>query len=351
LCFEFRQACYDTLMKNNTHFTKAERDEISILLTKRYSHRAIAAALGRHHDSIDTEIRLNSTKGIYDSKKAHAKARLRRRKAKYQSMKLREDSNLCTYVETKLQEDWSPEEISGRLKYRESWRGYISFFAIYRYLETVWGERWKRYLRYQGKSYGTGKKDAPIDGRVMIDQRPKNVDTRRIFGHWEADFIVSGKKDKGALLVFVERKTKYVLLFKLKNRKVDSINRILETITGAQLFVASLTIDNDVCFRHHKEMSRILHTPIFFCHPYHSWEKGTVENMNKWIRQYVPKGTSISTLSESFISQIQNRLNSRPRKCLQFYTPTEMFDRDQALQQKVEFMIPSVKQALAELRG
>lgn len=338
-------------MKSTTHFTKVDREELSILLGRGYTHRDIARSMNRHHDSIDSEVLLNSTRGVYDPEKAHAKARVRRRYAKYQGMKLREDPNLAAYVAEKLALDWSPEEIAGRLQCVERTRGYVSCSAIYRYLETVWGERLKRYLRYQGKGYGAGRRHAPIDGRVMIDDRPKSVATRQVFGHWEADFIVSGRSGKGALLVFVERKTRYVLIFKLRDRKVATINHVLALITGAQLYVASLTIDNDVCFRHHEEMSRILKTPVYFCHPYHSWEKGTVENMNKWIRQYVPKGTFISTLSECFVLHIQNRLNSRPRKCLGFHTPAEMFERHRILQRTVEYVVPSAHRALAELRG
>ena len=276
-------------------------------------------------------------------KNAHAKACLRRRMAKYQGMKLRTDPDLCRYVEEKLAKDWSPEEIAGRLKYRERERGYISFFAIYRYVETVWGEKFKHLLRYQGKKRGDGRKETPIDHRIMIDQRPQSVGKRRVFGHWEFDFIVSGKKGKGALLVCIERKTRYVLIFKLRNRKVATINQILERLVGARLYVASVTIDNDVCFRHHQEMSQILGAPIYFCHPYHSWEKGSVENMNKWIRQYIKKGSSISQYSKHYIQFVQERLNNRPRKCLNFYTPAEMFLKEQRLQQTVETMLSSTK--------
>lgn len=338
-------------MKHNTHLSQAERDEIAILLEKKYTHRAIARVMKRHHDSIDEEIKKNSTKGIYDARKAHAKSRHRRRMAKYQGMKLIENLPLKEWVEEKLMQDWSPEEIAGRLKYQEPERGYISFSAIYRYLETAWGEKFKKCLRYQGKGYSKGKRGISLSDRVMIDKRPKHIEKRRQFGHWEFDFIVSGKKGKGALLVCVERKSRYTLIYKLRNRKVETINFFLEALVGAHLYVASVTIDNDTCFRHHKEMSDIIGAPIYFCHPYHSWEKGTVENMNKWIRQYIKKGSSISRYSKAYIASVQEKLNNRPRKCLKYQTPAEVFEHSQALQQKVDTMAHIHVTQVAELRG
>ncbi|MBM3250992.1 MAG: IS30 family transposase, partial [Candidatus Nealsonbacteria bacterium] len=114
-------------------------------------------------------------------------------------------------------------------------------------------------------------KRSDLEDREFIDSRPKSVFKRRYFWDWKADFIVSGKHSKGALLVFVERKSRYVLIFKLADRKVETINFILKLIFGSgQLICNTLTIDNDICFRHHKQMSKIIGAPIFFCHPYHS---------------------------------------------------------------------------------
>ena len=168
--------------KNYTHLTRTDRQEIDLYLCKGKSYRCIGKLIGKSANTIQREVEENSVRGVYTWKKAHTKARLRRRFAKYQGMKLREDSDLCIYVEEKLQEDWSPEEIAGRLKYRER-RGYVSFRAIYYYLCTVWGEKLRTYLRYQGKKYGDGRKTKPIDHRTMIDKRPKSVAKRRVFGH------------------------------------------------------------------------------------------------------------------------------------------------------------------------
>ncbi len=338
-------------MKNHKHLVRTDRYEIRLLLDRGYSHREIAKALEKHHDSIDQEIRLNSVKGSYDPQKADLKVRQRRRMSRYQGMKLKANQSLEAYVREKLEQDWSPEEISGRLKYQESQRGYVSFFAIYRYLETVWGESLKKYLRYQGRPYGKHARTKPIDNRLMIDQRPKIIENRRVFGHWEGDFIVAGKKGSGALLVLVERMTRYVLIFRLENRKAATINLALGKLIQAKLLVKSLTLDNDICFRQHQEMSSIIGCLIFFCHPYHSWEKGSVENMNKWIRQYIPKTTDISRLRDGLIRETQNRLNSRPRKCLLFQTPAEVLEQHQKLKQTVERMVLLSKNKVAEFGG
>ena len=171
-----------------------------------------------------------------------------------------------------------------------------------------------------------------IKNRIFIDQRPKIVLKRRNYWDWEADFIVSGKHGKGALLVFVERKSRYVLIFKLGNRKVETINSILCQVFGSgQLLCNTLTIDNDICFRHHKQMSQIIKGMVFFCHPYHSWEKGTVEKMNQMIRRFIKKGCNIDKVSEKRIMWVQEILNNKPYKCLGFFTPKEVLSRSKKL--------------------
>lgn len=307
------------------HVTKEERKEISLYLAKGHSQADIARMLRRSPSTISDELKRN-VRGVYDPLKANLKAYVKRRYAKYQGMKVEEHADLRQYVEEKLRLDWSPEQIAGRMKVVDTRLPRVSTDGIYKFIHSCYGGPLVRFLRYRGKAYKkSGAANAtPLIGRTFIDQRPKSIETRRRFGHWEADFIVSGKNGTGALLVFVERKSRYVLIFKLPNRKVATINTVLGKLLGAQLVVKSLTIDNDICFRHHPQMSRIIGAPIFFCHPYHSWEKGSIENMNKWIRQYVKKGSDISAYSETYLAFVENRLNDRPRKCLKFRTPREV---------------------------
>lgn len=310
----------------NTHFTHEERVKIEILLGEKHGPNYISRKLNRSKGSISEEIKRNKVKGIYSAKKAHHKAYQRRYWAKFQSFKIAMNDILRNYVEGKIKCFWSPEGISGRIKYVETELPYVGKDTIYAYVKSVYGRNLEQFLWHKGKKKKTKNqnKKNKLENRVFIDQRPNHIENRSFFGDWEADFIVSGKKGKGALLVFVERKSRYVLIFKLNDRKVATINYILRAILGAQLVVNSLTIDNDICFRHHQEMSKIMRAPIYFCHPYHSWEKGTVEKMNQLIRRFIPKGSNISKISERKIIYIQNILNNRPLKCLKFYTPHEI---------------------------
>lgn len=320
--------------------TRSDRQEIAYYLnTKQYSRRTIAALIGKSKSAVSYEIRRNSVKGSYKWEKAHHKARVRRQHASWQGRKLCADPALRAWVEDKLVRDWSPEEIAGRLKHQEPHRGYVSFSALYRYLDTARGEPFKKYLRYQGQSYGSEKRASALSQRPMIDQRPASAQSRQILGHWEADFIVSGKGGPGALLVLVERALRYVLLFKLPNRQRETINAALADFINAQIVCKSITIDNDVCFAHHQQMSDIVGADIYFCYPYHSWEKGSVENMNKWIRQYIKKGSDIASYSDEYVAFVQERLNTRPRKCLQYMTPQEVLEKSEGMKKEISAII------------
>jgi len=318
--------------KHYAHMTKTERQEIAILLEKGYSRRDIAGALERNVSSISREIRYRKTKGKYDPEKAHHKARVKRQNSKYQGMKIIGHGTLRDYVETRLQEDWSPEAISGRIQEVDRHLKYISAKGIYKFVGSAYGARFQRYLAYQGRRKKP-KSAAPLtklENRTFIDQRPKIVEIRARFGDWEGDFIVSGRNGSGALLVLHERKARYVLIRKMAVPSIKFVHQLLYEMTSG-VIMNTLTLDNDILFRKHEEMSSILGVPVYFCHPYHSWEKGGVENTNKLIRRYVPKGTDISKVSEEYILMIEEKLNSRPRKCLRFQTPLEVMQENNLL--------------------
>lgn len=313
--------------KKYTHIKKAERLEIAILLNKGYGIRDIAKALRKSKSSISDEINKNSVKGIYDSNKANHKVYVRRKYSKYQGMKVEENLELRNYVIEKIKQDWSPEIIAGRLKNVDINIKYAGKGAIYKYIYSVYGRQLEPYLYHNAvlKKLGSKKKKGEkLTDRTFIDKRPEIINKRERFGDWEGNFLVSGKDGKGVLLVLHERKTKYTLIRKLLSRDTETINRtIFETIRG-MVYFNSLTIDNDISFRKHIELSELLGAPIYFCHPYHSWEKGSIENMNKLIRRYIPKRTDISQLSDEFIKTIEDKFNQRPRKCLNFKTPYEI---------------------------
>lgn len=269
--------------------------------------------LGRSPNTIATEAKENATRGTYDPVKANHKAYVKRKYSKYQGMKVVDDNVTRTYIEEKLKEDWSPEQIAGRIKYVDTHIPYVSYQGIYKFIYSVYGRWVEPFLRYgkKGKSNRSTTKKAPLENWTFIDERPRIVGKRGRFGDWEGDFIVSGKNGSGALLVLIERKSRYPLIFKLKDRKVATINAVLRRVFGSgQLIAPSLTIDNDICFRHHEQMSFIIGAPIFFCHPYHSWEKGGVENLNGLIGYYVPKKTDISLLTDEYIKEVERKLQT-----------------------------------------
>jgi IS30 family transposase len=194
------------------------------------------------------------------------------------------------------------------------------------FVYSVYGRPLEQHLRYKGKKRKRSKKQkvAQLENRIFIDERPKIVGKRQRFGDWEGDFIVSGKSGKGMLIVLYERKAMYVVIKKLMSRSCSVVNHHVKEITGGFVCFNSLTIDNDISFRKHEELSELLGASIYFCHPYHSWEKGGVENINKLIRQYIPKGSDISKYSDNYIREIETKLNNRPRKSLKYKTPLEV---------------------------
>ena len=286
--------------------------------------------LGRSVSSIADEIRRNSVKGAYSATKAHHKAYVKRKYSKIQCMKVAMDKDLRSYVETRIKDHQSPEGISGRLKRIDTNLAYASTKAIYKFVWSPHGRQIEKnlYSRAVHKKGGP-KRDQPvtIDGRMMIDKRPKKVENRREFGHFEADFIESGKDGKGSILVAVERKTRYPWLKYLEHRDTETVNRALRELLFSTP-VKTLTIDNDISFQKHEKLSKMIGADIFFCHPFASHEKGTVENRNKAIRRYLPKRSDLSMYSEEYIRLVEHTLRSRFMKCLGYQTPQEAFDQE-----------------------
>ncbi len=174
-----------------------------MLKAKGFSQRDIARSLAKSPNTVSREIRLNSVNGTYDPRKAQHKVYAKRKYSKYQGMKVVEDKSLKDYIENKLKQDWSPEEISGRIKNYDQDIKYVGFMGIYKYIYSVYGRLLERHLRYKGRKRkgGNRKKVTELKNRLFIDQRPAIVGNRERFGDWEGDFIVSNKTGKGVLLV------------------------------------------------------------------------------------------------------------------------------------------------------
>ena len=266
----------------------------------------------------------NRVNGRYDPVKAKHKAYVRRHNAKYQGMKIVQNKELKAFVDICLLDGQSPEDISGRLKYGyEKSLPYVSKDSIYRYIKSPYGRKIEAKLQKKKRRIRKRKRLGTLDGRTFIDQRPKHINARMKIGHAEFDFIVSGKSGKGILLVVVDRKLRVSFLEPIYKVSIPAVHRATREIKKRYPEWKTGTTDNDLLFARHKELERELKINIYFCHPYHSFEKGTIENTNGEIRKDVPKGSDISKYSKLFFKKIEKKLNDRFMKCLKYQTPNE----------------------------
>ena len=308
-------------MKKATKLLFSERLEIGILLEKGYSRREIAGALGRSPNTISSEVKNNSVKGVYDPKKAQAKARLKLRYRRFQWRKIDHEQPLKEYVVRGLLKHWNPDEIAGRMK-SEGFDSYVSKTAIYEWLRSARGQSYCSLLyskRYRRQKRKPRTKRVMIPDRVSIDERSIEATQRLTYGHWEEDTIVSRRGGKGGVAVFTERKGRLVL-----GRKVSSLScythaRVVRK-TLQQVVAHSLTLDNGIENKKHTTYG----VPTYFCDPYSSWQKGSVENANKMIRRYFPKGTDWSKVSQGQLDRAISLINKKPRKILGYRTALEV---------------------------
>lgn len=318
-------------MKKYRQLTLEDRERIAILRAEGRSLRDIAAAIGKSHGTISRELRRNqvSPQGInYLPLQAQKTARNRKRSAG-QRARLKNDE-IRNYVHAKLKLGWSPEQIAGRLKIDHPDQS-ISHEAIYQYIYGCAMSLIKHLPRKHRKRYRKGYKryvGFRIANRISIDERPAVINEREEFGHWETDSVVCQGRS-AVLNVITERKSRYVQITKL-NSKTSQLTRkaICHKLSPYPLLARqSITYDNGSETCEHEQTNARLGSCSYFCHPYHSWEKGTVENTIGLIRRYLPKGWDFGRISPQFISQIESALNNRPRKCLSFRTPKEVFNQ------------------------
>jgi IS30 family transposase len=307
----------------------ADRSEISILLKKNYSHHSIADALGFKQSTISREIKRNSVKGKYLPRSAKVKARVRRRYSKYQGMKVRERPRLQAYIIAGLKKHQTPEEISGRLKEIDTHLSYISAKGIYKWLYSVHGQKYCHLLPKQRikpkRRRGKKAKREMIPNRTGIEKRPKEANMRSECGHLETDTMVSGRKtgSKAALTLLHDRKARFTRLKKIPNLKPATNAEALKRM-GQDMHCLTITHDNGIENKNHEYVATALSVRTFFCNPYSSWEKGSVENTIGRIRRFIPKGADLNDYSDEDIAAIEHWLNHTPRKCLGFKTPYEV---------------------------
>ena len=286
--------------------------------------RRIAGLMGRSPNTISDEIARNTVKGVYDPRKAHHKAYVRRQDAKYQAMKIVEHPDLRIFVEKYLYDDQSPENIAGRIRMHEKRILPIGKDSIYRYIASPYGRR-VEYHRSRKKARRKHRRarTQKLTDRVFIEQRPVSINKRMRVGNAEADFIVSGDDGVGILLTVIDRKIRAAFLEQILTVTIAAVHQAFIRIKQRYPELKTFTTDNDILFRHHRELARLLGVTIYFCHPYHSWEKGSIENVNGVIRRIIPKGSDISRYSKKFIRSIEDKLNRRIMKCLNYQTPAE----------------------------
>jgi len=274
-------------------------------------------------------------KGIYDPQKAQHKAYVRRHIASFRGKNIAANRKLREFIESSLLDGQSPGAIAGRLKCYEKELPYVSKDSIYRYLRSPYGKIIGLILTKKKRPKGR-KKVTKLKDRTFIDKRPKIIENRSRIGDIEADFIVSGKSGKGVLLVAVCRKLRVAFLEVIYDVCIDEVHSAFERIKRRFPEMKTATIDNDILFQMHKTLERLLNVKIYFCHPYHSWEKGSIENVNRHIRKFIPKGSDLSRYSEEDISIIERKCNDRFMKCLMYATPNEKLKEYRKRKKKIK---------------
>lgn len=306
-----------------TQLSERQRYQISHLLRMGHFQCEIAKEVGVHNSTISREIRRNRTRNGYDFEKAHRKAKTRRHRP-YSRISVQS----WEQVEIKLKEEWSPEQISGWLKKQQN--PSVSHEWIYQYIykDKKTGGRLYCHLRCQKKRrkrYGTYSHRGMIPNRRSIEERPEIVSERARIGDWELDTII-GKQHQNAIVTIVDRKSRYLMMRKVEKNTSeivgDTILDLLKPLVGS---VKTLTSDNGKEFAAHMRIEETLQAKFYFAHPYSSWERGTNENTNGLVRQYIPKARSFSSVENEEIAHILDRLNHRPRKCLGFHSPHDIF--------------------------
>lgn len=318
-----------------THLTRQDRFCIFHQQMAGFSKAEMARRLGRHRATIGRELkrfRKHPSWPYYHQyypEGAHEMAAERRTRPR--GFRWTKHRPLLAFVKRRLREEWSPDQIAGRLPtlYPDDQTMRVSHESIYRYIKAerlAGGSLWKRLrqsTKIRRKAYGSAARRCRIPDRVGIENRPPQVEARKQSGHWEADTMLGSK---GRLGTAVERKSRYVIIARLPDGRACEFNaaaiRHFRKIPRAQR--KTLTTDNGSEFIEHKTLASRLGFKTFFADPFASWQRGSNENTNGLIRQYFPKGTDFSKVSYQRVAKIAMKLNNRPRKCLGYKTPAEV---------------------------
>ena len=311
-------------MEGYTQLSQEERYQIYALMKAGQSQKEIAEVIERSPSTVSRELRRNKGLRGYRPQQAHTLAQNRKQ------AKARKHIASTTWarVEELLREDWSPEQISGWLRQHENLEVSHEWIYQYVYEDKRRGGNLHRHLRCQKprrKRYGSYDRRGRIRERVSIDERPVIVEQRARMGDWEADTVI-GRPGGAVLVTLVERVSRLSLIALAADKTAEAVKTaVLKVMQPLAAHVHTLTYDNGKEFAYHMDIGQALDAQGYFAHPYHSWERGLNENTNGLIRQYLPKGTDFDKLTTEQIRTIMDKLNNRPRKCLRFKTPNQVF--------------------------
>jgi IS30 family transposase len=315
------------------HLSCEERDKIAVLRARGCSYGSIARAIDRDKTTVFRELNRNRSP-VYNVYLPHkADGRAKERKSISGERPRLKNRIIRRYVIAKLKLGWSPEQISGKIRKKYPERS-ISYEAIYQYIYDKKTRKRVNLAVYlprahkKRKLFGQGhhhKNKIHIPRRVSIDERPKHIAKRAQAGHWEADTVIS-RQSKKALAVSIERKSRMIHIEKLTAKKS---RRLVKAITGRlnrypKELRRTITYDNGSENVEHEKINNMLGTKSYFCNPFHSWEKGSVENAIGLVRRFLPKKTDFAIITHDQVRKIENLINNRPRKCLNYQTPREV---------------------------
>jgi IS30 family transposase len=313
-------------------FTESDRAVLAQLLALQVPKKEIAQRLGKHRTSIDRELARNSGPlgylPIEAQQRANVRRRLPRRAAKMS------DPRIQRYVGQRLAHRWSPDQIAGRSRreFRRAADHRISRQTIYNWIDDLRPDerrQWRQCLRFGRPRRKRPENGGRLPGAVTIDGRPHVVDLRRRFGDWEGDTIVSRGR-RGGLVSLVERRSGYTLLARVDDLRAATIREASQRqLTSLPRHLRrTLTFDNGKEFAEHEALASVTGMSIYFAQPYCAWQRGTNENTNGLVRQYLPKGTDLTAHSHHAVAAIQSSLNDRPRKRLGYLTPREVLAKN-----------------------
>lgn len=310
-----------------SHLTLEEREVIAQMQRAGKMQTQIADRLGRSKSTISRELRRNRSRNGYWAVAAQRRAERRRRERPWTARMRRPE--VRRYVSERLRWRWSPDQIAGRSRsdFPDDRRRQVSPPTIYAWIreEQAQGKQWQRFLRRLGRKRPEWEKRGRLPTTVSIEGRPAVVDRRSRFGDWEGDTIV-GANRRGGAVTLVERKSGYLLLGKVPNLQAATVRQAAAKryATTPAALRKTLTLDNGKEFAEHEQLEVEAALKVYFAKPYSAWQRGTNENTNGLVRQFFPKGTDLANIPEHQFTRVQQLLNDRPRKRLDYRTPNEV---------------------------